>query len=153
MACYSPLQESIMLRRKENPTVKFGQRRNGSKQEAHYFVTRLTTHAGSAERHEFRMSDIFFFFFAEKFSENLLRLSCIRIFGICRNLLDYFLLHCRITFPPFLFVLFRNFLFIFLSNWLTLRSVLFPFSIFIFAFFFINCLPSFRIIKEYFVAA
>jgi hypothetical protein len=45
-----------MLRRKERPTVRFGQHRNGSRQQAHYFVTRLTPHAGSAEHHKFRLS-------------------------------------------------------------------------------------------------
>jgi hypothetical protein len=45
-------------------------------------------------------------FFAEMVSENLLRLSGIRIFWISINLLDYFLLHCSITFPPSLFASF-----------------------------------------------
>lgn len=100
MACYAPLHERIMLRRKEKkPTVKFGQRRNGSRQQAHYFVTRLTPHAGS----------VFFFFLPQRASENLLRLSGIRTFGISINLLDYLLLHCSITFPPFLFASFSQF--------------------------------------------
>ena len=39
--------------------------------------------------------------------------------------------------------------FIFLPHWLTLWSVFLPFSIFIFVFLFIHCLPSFCIIMQY----